>query len=147
VCLLSFPALADSDHGHGHGYLKPGAPIQIAGDQAVQIPVGELRSIDVPFVSTQDSGLVSISVSADDGLQLGSDRQYELDLSQDMAISLDISASEAGSYYLHFHAGIDGLLRAMAYRVQVGDPQVVQQKARAAGGMKSFAAQETVLQK
>lgn len=126
-------------------YLKPGAPIHINGESFIELAQGESRELAVRFSSSQSKGSALISVSADSGLQVVGLGEYSFDLSEPVSIPLEISAGQNGTYYVHFHAHLDGMIRAMAYRVQVGAPPPVQQKTTANDGIKTFNAQETII--
>jgi len=145
VSLMSVNAFSKSTHSH---YLKPGAPIQIVGEQSITIEPNNQQSLTVRFSVSQLRGGAEVFVKSDEGLSIGGQERYTFDLARDsLSIPLELSAAENGIYYIHFHAQIDGLSRAMAYRVQVGDVAPVQQKAASSGGIKSFVAQETILTK
>ena len=145
VCITSADAFSGGVHSH---YLKPGAPIQIVGEQSITIEANNPQLLTVRFSVSQLRGSAEVTVRPDEGLNVGGSELYTFDLASDsLSIPLELSAVENGIYYIHFHAQIEGLSRAMAYRVQVGDTAPVQQKATSSGGIKSFAAQETILTK
>lgn len=114
---------------------KPGAPVALVSQPAVQLQPGESRLVSLVLEVGSTSSL-TIQVMPDSGLQIAAEEQHFefLQPGTRVAFELQVSASQAGRYGLMFNATTgDGLSRVLGIAVEVGSDsdRVALQKAAA----------------
>jgi len=160
VCLIAlfschlyaggFGSPAFNENIQEYTYQKPGASVRLVAPSLGTLELGETQRLLYKFVSGAKSGLASLQVSIDDGLQHSALPLYEFDLAkQEFEIEFDVSAQQNGVFYIRFMVEFEGQFRALGHRIQVGELETTElEKPKGVlGGIRSMPAQETILKK
>ncbi|MGH1487482.1 MAG: hypothetical protein ACRBCI_14805 [Cellvibrionaceae bacterium] len=140
---------------HAPAYAKPGANIALENRQVNLEFSGLQYAIDIDLLSGYDSGELTLSVKASEGLYI-----LEGDLNPTMTLtkgiinlsSYNIMASKLGRYYIYVNAKVEKdnniSARALTFIVQIGDETThsVSQKSDATNGVISMPAKEVIIQ-
>ena len=132
------------------GYLKPGASVRFEHDYDGVTGVGEQEAIQLSFNEHYTSGILSISIVADNGLLINSGtltQSFSMGKADSWDIPLVVSANEDGKYYLKIFADIEHgsaqhEKRAFDLAINVGDTKANASETKT---MKETASGETLI--
>lgn len=131
-------------------YQKPGARVALQDASELRIDTLGEHSMLIPLSSRHNEGVMTIRVSASDGLLLLSDNHYRFDkaIDLDYQIPVRLRADRHGRFYLYFHVEVyDGgksYSRQLGVAVQVGELDAAVQKPTDKSDVKLMPATEEV---
>ena len=137
-------------------YAKPGASISLS-DQQVNLGVSGVQyAINIDLNSAYDSGQLTLSVAASDGLYIvGGDVAPVIALGSGIiSLPYTVIAAEEGRYYIYLNVSVEkgGVVtgRALTFIVQVGDESksisaAAQKSSANTSGVVSMPAKEVII--
>lgn len=131
-------------------YQKPGARVALQNPSEIVVDSVGDHTMLIALTSAHNEGVMTVRVSASDGLTLMSDDHYRFDkaIDLDYRIPVNIRAISQGRHYLYFQVDVyDGgktYTRQLGLAVQVGESQRVLQKSTTQGSLNILPSEERV---